>query len=105
MGSPRWSGPHVRNSGTFSMQIMRGRTCAAHFTMTHASPRIFLLFGFPPLAREKWVQSGLAQSRSTGLEPTAFFGFTLNTSSWKCSVSGWFCSCIRMALRLWLMAT
>ena len=29
------------------------RTCCAHFTATHAKPRIFLSFGLPPLDLEK----------------------------------------------------
>lgn len=46
-----------------------------------AKPLIFLLFGLPPFAFEKCLQSGESHIRSTGCPPVASIGSTSHTSS------------------------
>jgi hypothetical protein len=60
---------------------MRGCASAAHRQTTQARLRMFLLTGLPPLAREKCLQSGEAQSRPTGRPPVTMRGAAFQTSS------------------------
>jgi len=88
---------------------MRGATPSrasepAHRRTTHASERIALLRGWPPLAWEKCVQSGLACSQPTGLPATRRRGSACQTSSCRCRVYGWFAACMPIAAASWLMA-
>jgi hypothetical protein len=84
------TGPHVWNSSTFSSTMTRGRTAAAQRIATQASPRIFFETGFPPFAFEKCLQSGESHMRPTGRPAHASTGSTFQTSSARCSESGWF---------------
>jgi hypothetical protein len=85
--------------------ITRGAALSAQRTTTQASERIVFSTGLPPLAREKCLQSGDAQSRPTGRPRVTSRGSTFQTSSVKCRVSGWLARCISIAAASWLMAT
>lgn len=99
------SGPHSMNSRTFSTMMMEGLTSSAQRVTTWARARIFFSFGLPPFAREKCVQSGLAQSRYTFFPRVTSRGRVFHTSSGRCSVWGWLSSWTRIASSSWLRAT
>jgi hypothetical protein len=79
--------------------ITAGRTCFAHVTTTQASERMFCRRGLPPFATLKSVQSGDAQSRSTGRPRVTSRGRASQMSPVMCAVRGWFAACTAMAVR------
>ena len=82
------SGPQSANSRTFSRQMIRGLTCSAHLQTIQASDLIDFSTGFPPFAREKCLQSGLAHRRPTGFPRVSLRRSVRQTSSSAWLVAG-----------------